>query len=149
MDKVDKALINMLQENARMTISEMSKRASLSMPAISERVKKLEASGIIKQYTAIINPEKVNKGIEALMFACFASKAQERDFLDSIGQETDVKECFEVTGDFDYCLKIITESTEALEKLICRVKEKGTTKTNVSIVLSTVMDRPTIQLSEE
>ncbi len=50
MDIIDKMIINMLQENARVTISEMSKKISLSLPAISDRVKKLEASGIIKQY---------------------------------------------------------------------------------------------------
>ncbi|WP_027407625.1 Lrp/AsnC family transcriptional regulator [Anaerovibrio sp. RM50] len=148
MDDIDKMIINMLQANARATISEMSSKVSLSMPAVSERVRKLEKSGVIKQYTAIINPEMVKRGVEALMFASFSDPEKEHDFINTISEEKDVKECFGVTGPFDYCMKIFTENTKKLEEIILRIKEKGAIKTNVSIVLSTVMEKPSIQLAD-
>ena len=71
MDDIDKKILKRLQENARVTISVLSSEISLSMPAISERLKKLEASGVIKQYTAILNPELVDKQLMALVFLSF------------------------------------------------------------------------------
>lgn len=56
MDKIDKIIINMLQENARATISDISGKVSMTLPAVSDRIKKLEASGIIKQYGSFSAP---------------------------------------------------------------------------------------------
>ena len=71
MDDIDKKILKRLQENARVTISVLSSEISLSMPAISERLRKLEASGVIKQYTAILNPELVDKQLMALVYLSF------------------------------------------------------------------------------
>ena len=148
MDKIDKKIINMLQENARATISEMSKKISVSLPAISDRVKKLEASGIIKQYTAIINPEKVNKGFGAMVFASICDEDHEQDFLDYVEGNSAVKECYFVTGPFQYCMKVFTESLADLKGFIRRIRKMGATKTDVKIMLSSVVDRPSVQLEE-
>ena len=61
LDKIDKALLKLLQENGRATISSLSNAVSLSMPAISERVKRLEASGVIQKFTTLLNPSLVDK----------------------------------------------------------------------------------------
>ena len=68
MDDIDKKILRKLQENARVTISELSSEIALSMPAISERLKKLENSGVIRQYAAILDPMKLNKHLMALIF---------------------------------------------------------------------------------
>ncbi len=148
MDKIDKIIIYMLQENARATISEMSSKVSLSMPAISERVKKLEASGIIDKYTAIINPKKVNKGLSAMVYASFCDVEREKDFSDFVQNEGAITECHFITGPFQYCMKVFTESPAALQELTWRIREMGATKTDVMLLLSTVVERPSIQLTE-
>ena len=148
MDKMDKMIINMLQENARATISEMSSKVSLSMPAISERVKKLEASGIIEKYTAIINPQKVNKGLSAMVYASFSDAEREKYFSEFVKNEGAITECHFITGPFQYCMKVFTESPAALQELTWRIREMGATKTDVMLLLSTVVERPSIQLTE-
>ena len=67
LDKIDKALLKLLQENGRATISSLSNAVSLSMPAISERVKRLEASGVIQKFTTLLNPSLVDKQLMALV----------------------------------------------------------------------------------
>ncbi len=148
MDKIDKMIINILQENARATISEMSSKVSLSMPAISERVKKLEASGIIDKYTAIINPKKVNKGLSAMVYASFSDAEREKYFSEFVKNEGAMTECHFITGPFQYCMKVFTESPAALQELTWRIREMGATKTDVMLLLSTVVERPSIQLTE-
>ena len=66
LDKIDKALLKLLQENGRATISSLSSAVSLSMPAVSERVKRLEASGVIQKFTTLLNPSLVDKQLMAL-----------------------------------------------------------------------------------
>ena len=142
MDIIDKMIINMLQENARVTISEMSKKISVSLPAISDRVKKLEASGIIKQYTAIINPAHMNKNIEALIMLRFDSIQQEEEFKAYANTEVDIQGGVMISGIFNYCIKVFTENTESLDSLVERIKEKGASRVDVSIVLSDVLGKP-------
>lgn len=147
MDAIDKKILKRLQDNARVTISVLSQEISLSMPAISERLKKLESAGVIKQYTAILNPALVDKHLMALIFLSFDNPTNGDSFRSYIEGESDVKECFYITGDYDYALKIITKSTKTLEKLLTRIKEQdGIIKTETIVVLSTIADRPSIVL---
>ena len=142
MDIIDKMIINMLQENARVTISEMSKKISVSLPAISDRVKKLEASGIIDKYTAIINPKYMNKNIEALIMIRFDNIKDDAGFREYAKTEIEIQECVVMTGIFNYCIKVFTENTESLDSLVERIKEKGASRVDVSIVLSDVLEKP-------
>ncbi len=144
MDDIDKKILKRLQENARVTISVLSSEISLSMPAISERLRKLEASGVIQQYTAILNPTLVDKQLMALIFLSFNSPSKE-GITDFVVNEPDIKECFYITGDFDYALKIITQNTNTLESLLTRIKEQpGVVKTQTIVVLSSIIDRPSV-----
>ena len=82
MDNIDKQLIRLLQENARSTISVLSNKVGLSMPAVSERVKRLEQNGIIKQFTALLNPDLVDKQLVALVHIGFENPKYMPDFID-------------------------------------------------------------------
>lgn len=145
MDDIDKKILRNLQKNARMTISDLSSEISLSMPAISERLKKLEASGVIKQYTVILDPTMLNKHLMALMFVRFENPSHSDNFANFVKEEPEIKECFYITGDFDYSLKIITESTHTLELLLTRIKnQSGIVKTQTIVILSTITDNPSI-----
>ena len=72
MDATDKRILKRWQENARVTVSVLSQEISLSMPAISERLKKLENTGVVQQYTAILNPALVDKHLMAFIYISFA-----------------------------------------------------------------------------
>ena len=147
MDATDKRILKRLQENARVTVSVLSQEISLSMPAISERLKKLENTGVVQQYTAILNPALVDKQLMAFIYISFDNPSNGDKFREFIASEMDVKECFYITGDYDYALKIITKSTKTLEKLLTRIKNQdGIVKTETIVVLSTITDRPSIEL---
>lgn len=147
MDDIDKQILKNLQQNARMTISDLSSEISLSMPAISERLKKLEASGVIKQYTVILDPSMLNKHLMALMLIRFDKPSNGDSFSTFVKNEPEIKECFYITGDYDYSLKIITENTRTLELLLTRIKnQQGIVKTQTIVILSTITDNPSILL---
>ena len=145
MDDLDRTILKKLQENARITISDLSSEIALSMPAISERLKKLEASGVIKQYTTILDPALLNKHLMALMFLRFDNPKHGDQFTCLVKDEPEIKECYYITGDFDYSLKILTENTRTLEKLLTRIKNApGVVKTQTIVILSTITDSPSI-----
>lgn len=145
MDKTDKAILKNLQRNARMTISDLSASISLSMPAASERLRKLETSGVIKQYTAILDPEKINKHVTALMFLQFDSTSKGDDFAEYAKSEPEINECYYVTGNFDYFLKVVTEDACTLKLLLSRLKNRpGLVKASNLVVLSNIIDNVSV-----
>ena len=145
MDDIDRKILKKLQENARITVSDLSSEITLSMPAISERIKKLEASGVIKQYTTILDPALLNKHLMALMFLRFDNPKHGDQFASLVKAEPEIKECYYITGDFEYSLKILTENTRTLEKLLTRIKNaSGVVKTQTIVILSTITDSPSI-----
>ena len=145
MDDIDKKILQRLQTNSRVTISDLSAEIALSVPAIRERLKKLETSGVIKQYTAILDPACFDKHLMALMFLRFNSPKLGDKFTELAKKEKEIKECYHITGDFDYSLKIVTKDTVTLENLLARIKDcPGITKTQTIVILSTITDNPSI-----
>ncbi|MPN46750.1 Leucine-responsive regulatory protein [bioreactor metagenome] len=145
LDDIDVKILKMLQKNARITISDLSTDIGMSMPAISERLKKLEASGVIEQYCAILNPRLLNKELMALMFISLENPRFSDCFAEFVKQETEIQECYYIAGDFDYSLKIITTNTLSLEQLLNRIKtQPGVQKTKTTVVLSVVTDSPSV-----
>lgn len=145
MDDIDVKILKLLQKNARSTISDLSSAVGMSMPAVSERLKKLELSGIIRQYCAILNPQLLNKQLMALMFVSLEHPHFNDSFAEFVKQENEVHECYYIAGDYDYFLKIITASTLSLEQLLNKIKTlPGIQKTKTTVVLSTVAERPSV-----
>jgi Lrp/AsnC family leucine-responsive transcriptional regulator len=139
MDDIDTKIVRLLCENARMTVSEISSNINLSIPAVSERIKKIEASGIIKQYTAIIDPRLVGKNLTAIMSISLERPRYTEKFVEFVKGEKEILECNYIAGDFDYMLKIVTEGTYTLESLLNRIKSvPGVQKTRTIVVLSNV-----------
>lgn len=145
MDDIDVKILKLLQKNARSTISDLSSAVGMSMPAVSERLKKLELSGIIRQYCAILNPQLLNKQLMALMFVSLEHPHFNDSFAEFVKQENEVHECYYIAGDYDYSLKIITANTLSLEQLLNKIKTlPGIQKTKTTVVLSTVAERPSV-----
>ena len=109
LDKKDLEILKLLQANARITIKEISGKIHLSTTPVHERIKRMEESGVIKQYVTLVNHEKVNKG---LMVICYVSLKQHSKnagvkFIKTIHELDEVVECFSISGEFDFMLKVI------------------------------------------
>ena len=115
LDEIDQSILIQLQENARISMTELGKRIGLSTPATNERVKKLEDKEVIKGYRAIIEPERINKNVTA--FILFDTK-QGNKFKEFCKEQSEVVECHRLAGQFSYLLKVVTESVKILEEFI-------------------------------
>jgi Lrp/AsnC family leucine-responsive transcriptional regulator len=111
LDEKDLAILRLLQDNARITIKEIADQIHLSTTPVHERIKRLENNGVIKQYATLIDGTKVKKG---LMVICYVSLNQHSkksggQFIKLINELPDVVECYSISGEFDFMLKIVTE----------------------------------------
>lgn len=139
MDLIDNKIIELLCENARINFSEVGEQVGLSVSAAIERIKKLENSGVIKKYTAILDNEAFGKEVVAIVTVRLDHPKYTKDFIAAALENKDVLECHYVAGDYDYLLKVVTHSPKTLEKLIQKIKSfNGVTRTNTTIVLSTL-----------
>ncbi|MDE3214126.1 MAG: Lrp/AsnC family transcriptional regulator [Bacteroidota bacterium] len=110
LDTVDIEILKMLQENARVTIKEISTRVHLSTTPVHERIKRLEESGIIRQYATLVDPAKVDRG---LMVICYVSLKEHNkhagtSFIKAMKDINEVVECYSISGEFDFLLKVLT-----------------------------------------
>jgi len=115
LDKADVAILKLLQQNARMTVKEIAEKVHLSTTPVHERIKRLEQSGVIRQYAALLDNRKVKKG---LMVICYISLKQHSktagiSFIKSIQAMPEVVECFNISGEFDFMLKVVAEDMNA------------------------------------
>ena len=145
MDSLDLKILSLLRENARVTVSEIAGKINLSVPAVSDRLKKLEASGVIEKYATIVNSAFFRKELTAIMFISLERPKFTEQFMAFVQQEDEILECHYLAGSFDYAIKIITHNTATLEKLLNRIKSvPGVQKTQTVVVLSTVKNNHSI-----
>lgn len=141
MDQIDKHMIQLLQSNARMSASEISKLVNLSISAVTERLKKLESGNIITQYTAILNPEAFEKELTAFMLISIKSPQFGSEFLQFVAEEKEIMSCHYIAGEFDYMIKIITKNTQTLADVLNRIKGvSGVVQTNTLVTLGKEKD---------
>ena len=133
MDEIDKKITLLLQEDARMTITEMTEHLHLSRPSVTERLKRLQDAGIIEKYTARISLDIIGKSIQAFL-RIENLKIPCKKFEEKIYEEQRILECHRVTGESSYYLKVAVHSMKELEELIDIVIPFGTVKT--SMILS-------------
>lgn len=114
LDSIDKKLINLLQNDSKQTTKQLSLHLNLSITAVYERVKKLENQKVIDKYVAIINKNKIEKSF--LVFCHLKLIQHSREYVTTFEREIlkleEVSECFHVSGDFDYILKIYVKDME-------------------------------------
>ena len=108
LDKTDIEILRILQENSRLTTKEIASRVNLSTTPVFERLKRLENEGYIKKYIALLDPEKLNRGF--IVYCCIKLKQLTRDtaygFMEMVKHIPEVTECYNISGDFDYLLKV-------------------------------------------
>src|ERR1043165_3414214 len=110
MDTIDLKVLEILQREGRTSPSDIAKAVGLSAPSVGERVKKLESAGIIRRYVALLDPNKVNRPITAFIAVSLDKPIHAKAFIQRIQELEDVLECFHVTGEMDYLLKVDRKS---------------------------------------
>lgn len=142
MDTIDHDIINVLKENGRASASEISKTVNLSIPAVTERIRKLERAEIIQQYTIKINRRKIEQRLLAFIFVNIDKTENINSFRDAIVQHNCVLECHHIAGMYDYLLKVIMEDTQALEYFLSSTLKtiKGVSDSNTIITLTTLKE---------
>ncbi len=138
MDSTDNKIIQHLADNARVNASEIGERINMSVSAVIERIRKLEAAGVIRQYTLVLDPEKIGKSVCAFVSVSLEHPKYNEGFIEAVNQNPDIVECNYVTGDFDFLVKVMTASTISLAGLLNQVKSiQGVSLTRTLVVLST------------
>lgn len=108
LDDKDVQLLRLLQKNAKLTVKELAKEVNLSTSPVFERVKRLEQEGFVKRYAAVLDAEKLNRGFT--VYCQIKLKIHDRsvgyDFVKEILEIEEVAECYNISGDFDFLLKV-------------------------------------------
>ncbi|MBC5862578.1 Lrp/AsnC family transcriptional regulator [Flavobacterium turcicum] len=120
LDVIDKKILELVQNDSKKTTKELSIKLNLSVTAVYERVRKLEREGIIEKYVAIVNKSKVEKGF--LVFCHLKLIQHSREYIQifekEVAQLSEVVECYHVSGDYDYILKIVVKDMEAYRQFL-------------------------------
>jgi Lrp/AsnC family leucine-responsive transcriptional regulator len=135
MDALDRKILMALNENARMPLKELAARVALTSPAVGQRVRRMEQSGVIAGYTVMLDPEQTRGNIHAFVSMYVALKDRE-PLHQLVRQEPAVEECFHVTGSQSHMVKVSCGNIKALDSLISRLQKFG--QTNTQIILSSV-----------
>ena len=129
-------------------MADIAGEVELSAPAVMERVKKLEAGGVIKGYQALLDSKKVGKDVTAFIGVSVGNHGDIDKFATQMLQHHDVLECHHVTGDESFILKVKSANTGSLEKLLGEIRSvEGVTRTVTKIVLSTAKESQTLELN--
>jgi Lrp/AsnC family transcriptional regulator, leucine-responsive regulatory protein len=112
LDTKDFLILGLLQQNARITVKEISEKIHLSTTPVHERIKRMEADGVIKQYVTLVDHSKVKK---SLMVICYVSlkahsKSAGTKFINAINEMNEIIECYSISGEFDFMLKVVEEN---------------------------------------
>lgn len=138
LDPTDKKLLELLQSDSKQTTKELSLKLHLSVTAVYERIKKLEREHIIEKYVALVNRNTIQKGF--VVFCHIKLLQHTKDFLTTFENEvvqlSEVLECFHVSGDYDYILKVCVENMEAYREFMVT---KLTTLQHIGSTHSTFM----------
>ena len=138
MDEIDVKILKCLKANARENASVISDHVGMSVSAVIERIRKLEASGLIRKHTTIIDNKKAGKDITAFMFISLEHPKYIERINAFVRENKEILECHYITGDADFIIKVVTKNTQTLERLLNDVKSvSGVMATRTIVILST------------
>jgi len=147
-DEMSLKILALLQENARLSYTEIGKKVGLTTPSVIERIKKLEDSGVIENYTVNINAEKLGYTITAVMLVSFTGtfKQQEKNIIESLSKYYQVAECLRITGKNDFLIKIHVRSMDEFKIINDEVAQYG--QVDTSLVVTTFEKNTSINLKK-
>ncbi len=140
LDKIDLQILRLMQQNARLTIKELGQEVNLSSTPVYERLKRLERDGYIKKYVALLDEEKLNQGFIVFCNVKLRQTSLQRaqEFVETIRQIPQVTECYNISGRYDYLMKIHAANMKAYQELILNVL--GSIDSVASLESTFVMD---------
>src|SRR5690606_18132881 len=138
MDAIDVRLVSLLQGSGRISQNELAHAVGLSAPAVAERIRKLEDRGVIEQYTAIVDPHAIGLDVTSCISVVINGSKYYPVFGQRVNDRPEILECHSVTGQGSHLLKVRTDTTAALERLLADIQSwPGVQSTTTSVVLST------------
>jgi len=140
LDELDRRLLEELGADGRLTMAELGRRISLSPPAVAERVQRLERTGVITGYQAVVDPKAIGYPIAAVVRVRPASRQLHK--IPEIARDTpEVVECYRITGEDCFFLKLHLHSMDDLEEILDRFVVYGQTTTSI-VHSAPVANRP-------
>ncbi len=147
LDDIDVKILEMLQQKGRTRRNDLAEAVGLSLPSVSERLRKLEEAGIIRGYFATVDPKKVGRDITAFIFVTMDTSRHYHQFLEHAAASDEILECHAITGEGSHLLKVRTHNTASLEKLLAKVQTwPGVLSTRTNVVLSTAKETLRLKL---
>lgn len=138
MDAIDHRILACLKENSRENATNIGAKINLSPSAVIERIRKLENSGLIQQYTTIINQNVIGRELMAFINVRLEHPQHYERFVEIINGNASIAECYYIAGDFDFLLKVVTTTGKTLEEILTYIKSiEGVSLTRTTVVLST------------
>ena len=131
MDTIDKRILMLLADNAELTATEIGAAVGLSVPAVNKRIRRLRQDGAIRRFTVLTDGRQLGKPIAAYILIVARYGDGIAPLLDALNADPDVLECYAVTGEYDYLLKVCARDVEALEEKLLRIKRlKGVVRSH-------------------
>lgn len=140
-DTIDAQILNLLQKNGRMKRTEIAEAVNLSVPSVSDRMRKLEDRGVLTSYHAVVDPNRLHIDITAFVRVISMGSDHYDEFIETVTGMDEVQELHSITGEGSHILKIRVRNTSALEKLLGRIQHiPGVRGTQTSLVLSSLKE---------
>lgn len=148
MDQIDRTIVEFLQREGRASWTALAKLLNISSTAVAERVHSLENRGIIIGYKALVNPKKVGCGVEAFIHVEIKESLAHSSFVAKLQDIEPVRECYNITGEGGYLLKVSCKDIEMLDELVSKTLKEipEVSKTVTSVVLSTLVNKESCPL---
>jgi Lrp/AsnC family leucine-responsive transcriptional regulator len=149
LDKIDLQVLDILQEKGRTKRNVLAEKVGLSLPSVSERLKKLEEHNVIEGYYTKVNKRMFGYDLMAFIQVVTASSKNYKSLTTNAAKMPEVLECHSVLGEGSHILKAVVKDSEALEALLGKIQSwPGVTRTITSLVLSTIKETTKINLNK-
>ncbi|MDC1050719.1 Lrp/AsnC family transcriptional regulator [Candidatus Marinimicrobia bacterium] len=136
-DDKDRKIVEILRVSGREPASSISEKLGISVPTIIDRIKKMQDSGIIKGYKAVLDTKKMGLDVSAIITIISESSSEYGPFIDQVNKETEISKCYTTTGNGSHVLLINTKNSDSLEKLLRNIQQwPGVSRTETQIILT-------------
>ncbi len=155
LDEKDSAILTLIQRDSKLTAKQISKKVDVPLTTVFAKIKRMEELGIIREYRAIVTPEKLNAGTAAFILASVSYRAKSDDVpisqrlvAEEIARFAEVQEVYIITGDWDLLIKLRAENVDAIGKFVVDKLRliKGLEKTLTCMVFETVKETTEVAL---
>ena len=147
LDELDLTILRTLQQSGRTKRNVLAEQVGLSIPSVSDRLKKLEDNGIIEGYYTKVKRQAFGFDILAFILVMMDSSKHYKDLIKHVEKHPNIIECYSVLGEGSHLLKVAVKNTESLEKLLSEIQTwLGVTSTKTTYVLSTIKETTSINI---